>query len=236
MRREGMLSWLIVLAALALPSGSLYFWLTGTVDESHAHEQTIRRQRETPIFSAPPVRENLVNPMARQPEVRFHEAEKPLPEPAQAQAQAQAEPVVSPKPMSAPVATVKPEPAQVAEVEAATESDFEPAPAAKVASSWTPKRDPMLSPSEEAIVNAPVPDLDAPAPAPVARRARRVRAKPLQDTVSVEAIIAMAGEASAIVNGTAVKVGDMVGRLKVVMITGDAVTFAYGATRFAKAL
>lgn len=220
MRREGLLAWLIVFAALALPSGSLYVWLTGTVDAAHHQEQTVKRQRETPIFTAPRLAKALVNPVVRQPEVRVHEEEQPLPEPSQVKAPEPPKRV--PSPASAPVAQLKPEPAA------------KPAPI--LAADWAPRRNPMLSPREQAIMSAPIPVVDAPAPMPVARRARRIHAKPIQDTVSVEAIIALAGEASAIVNGTAVKVGDMVGRLKVVMITGDAVTFAYGATRFVKAL
>ena len=42
--------------------------------------------------------------------------------------------------------------------------------------------------------------------------------------------------ASAIVNGLAVKEGDMVGKVKVVLITSERVTFAYKNLRFIKSI
>ncbi|MBI3554563.1 MAG: hypothetical protein HY077_18880 [Elusimicrobia bacterium] len=213
MRREGLMSWLLVAAALAVPSASLYVWLTGTVERAHDQEQTVRRQRETPIFVAPRLRGGLVNPTSRPPEVRIHEEDKPAPEAAPVKAADAPKP--APQPAPAPIAKPQPEPAPVA--------------------AWSSLRDPMLSPSEEAILKAPPPNVDAPEAAPVARR-RTPRAKPIQDTVTVEAIIALEGIPSAIVNGLAVKVGDMVGKVKVVMITADRVTFSYRSLRFAKSI
>ncbi len=63
-----------------------------------------------------------------------------------------------------------------------------------------------------------------------------VRRKAIEDSVNVEAIIALEGRSSAIVNGLAVQVGDMVGKLKVILITTERVTFAYKNLRFAKSI
>jgi hypothetical protein len=222
MKREGLLAWLLVAAALAMPSGSLYFWLSTTVDASRSHEQTIHRQRETPIFVAPRLRQRLVNPEARSPEVRDHEDEKPVAAPAQASAPAPTPAVVVQAPKPAAPAVEAPKPAPVVEIASAD---------------WATKRDPMLSPHEAEILSRPIPSIDVPdaEPAPAPKRVVR-RGKPIQETVDLEAIIAMEGVPSAIVNGVAVKIGDMVGKVKVVMITAERVTFAYHNLRFVKSI
>ncbi len=77
----------------------------------------------------------------------------------------------------------------------------------------------------------------APAPKKVYAPPRRaVRRIPIEDTIKLEAIIAFEGSPAAIVNGLAVKVGDMVGKVKVILITSERVTFAYKNLRFAKSI
>ncbi len=100
---------------------------------------------------------------------------------------------------------------------------------------------PLPAPTMEvAAVEAPAPAaVPEPIPAPktvYAAPRRSVHHTPIQDTIKLEAIIAFEGSPAAIVNGLAVKVGDMVGKVKVVLITSERVTFAYKNLRFAKSI
>ena len=199
MRREGLLAWLLVFAALAAPGGSVYLWLDGTVNASRRLETPRRLQKKVPLFAAPHKRAKLVNP-AQGPVFRAHEEDAPV---AEVLAAAEARPtVVSSKPQL---------------------------PSGVLLEAAKPVAAPQAEP--EIVKTEP-----APAPVVYTPRRRVVREKPIQDTINVEAIIALNGLSSAIVNGLAVKEGDMVGKVKVVLITSERVTFAYKNLRFMKSI
>src|SRR6185369_8345764 len=80
----------------------------------------------------------------------------------------------------------------------------------------------------------------APAPKPVRRALphRPVDHKAVAASLDVQAIIAQHGDGEnlALVNGQTVKEGDMIGKVKVVLITPERVTFSYGKLRFIKSI
>lgn len=100
---------------------------------------------------------------------------------------------------------------------------------------------PLSAPTGDAPVVDPPPAAAPPASVPARRTVyapprRLIHRTPIEDTIKLEAIIAFDGSPAAIVNGLAVKVGDMVGKVKVILITSERVTFAYKNLRFAKSI
>jgi hypothetical protein len=104
---------------------------------------------------------------------------------------------------------------------------------------------PLSAPTQDVPVaqapSAKAPPAEEPAPEPRPRMVyvppkHTFRLKPIEDGIKLEAIIALEGTPAAIVNGLAVKVGDMVGKAKVVLITSERVTFAYKNLRFVKSI
>jgi hypothetical protein len=104
------------------------------------------------------------------------------------------------------------------------------APVAVEAPAAVEPRDPTLSPREAAellaasIVIPPTPIEPPPPPKPARPRF----------TARVQAIIAMDGRNSAIVDGKTVAAGDRVGGAKVISISQDRVTFDYRGKRIVK--
>ncbi len=172
MKREGLLSLILVAVALAAPSVSLKLWLSATVGKARHQERSLRHRREMQVFSGAKREQRLINPAVAIPTIRVHEERRQ-------------EPVsesVSPQ--------ITPEAAR-----------------------------PLL-----------------PAPKPQAHLRPSYRRGLVEQSVKVEAIMALDGRPAAIVNGLAVRVGDMVGKLKVILITPERVTFAYKNLRFAKSI
>lgn len=180
MKREGLLSWIVVATALVVPSFSLKVWLSDTIDKARRQEQSRRHLREIPIFSGASNRNRLINPSASKPVIHIHE--DPL-ESKRVSLPSEVAPVLKPMPL--------------------------PAARSEEQRSETSPKSPSMS---------------------------AVGRKAIEDSVNVEAIIALEGRCSAIVNGLAVQVGDMVGRFKVILITTERVTFAYKNLRFAKSI
>lgn len=209
MRRDNTFAWLFVAAVLAVPSGLVYAWLDATIDSTPTAEEGSRRpSKANPLFAASLTRSRLVNP-AQQPVFRPHEE--------------------AAAPKVEPVAVAKPSlPAQT-RLDAAKPLE-------------TPEAEPeseSIAAQEPAVEPEPEPE-PAPAPKPARRELPRRPAdhKAVAASLDVQAIIAQHGDGDnlALVNGKTVKAGDMIGKVKVVLITPERVTFAYGSVRFIKSI
>ena len=245
--RRGSAGWFFLAAAMILPGFLIYNWWNHQNEETRrAMSQKVRKRlpEGSGIFAGAPEKDKLTNPIAAKSTggVAISSATHPLPGLAAIPAKPAAATPVAPAPIAVQAPSAGPIPpaaAVIASPVPAAQTNAPVSPWQGVAESTAVfiSRDPMLSPheierlkqiaKEEYERNQPKKPIHMPKPKPVN----------IERTVSLQGIITVPDAPNkAIVNGLMVSEGQMVGRVKVVKITAQEVTFAFKTKRFTKKL
>ena len=235
--------WLMMSVALAVPGFLFYNWWSHLNTQSRAQLDKHVRNRlpqGAPIFGAAPAQQKLSNPISQ---VNQAPAEASLAAPASAATS------TSPVPTATAAQLASPAPEAPASVPLAAASAASAAGDSVLQTGPIPQivlaRDPMLSPYDMVrIAEAELKQRQAAqelleAAKNKARGKARKAAKsekPAESLVDLQGIVSSGDGQRAIVNGEMVGEGDIIGGVKVVRISPDAVVFLYHKKRFIKGI
>ncbi len=248
--KRGFGGWLILVAALAVPSLLFYNWWAKQSEAQRAELQRKVKNRlppGTPMFGAQPPQNKLDNPLDRvQPSTAATAAVAGVAPSTATAAVATiqppaAEPTASPSP-SPSQAPAPPETQPAAQGIAASDAaSASPAPVAvDVDTGATLSRDPTLSPYdvvriEQKKLEDELRKSELHAGAPKRKVPRHIE-HPVENDIDLQGIVSADDGDKAIINGEMVAEGELVKGAKVVKITSQTVVFMYRGRRFSKTI